>query len=553
MSAATGTMRAVDRPEAWICRRDPDSVLAEARAVDDRVRRGERLPLAGMTVAVKDNIDVAGLPTTAGCPAYAYTPAVDAPVVARVRAAGAIVLGKTNMDQFATGLVGTRSPYGAVRDVRDPARVAGGSSSGSAVAVALEIADLALGTDTAGSGRVPAAFQGIVGLKPTRGLVPMTGVVPACRSFDCVSVFARSLADAELAFAEVASGWPQDAPLAAPPTPRVAVAAPAQLELLTRGYARAYTEARDRIRAIGCDVVEIDVSAILEAGTPLYGGAFVAERYAAVGSFIESHPDAVDPVVREIILGGRSICAERYLAEVERLDELRVAAAQVLCEFDALMLPTAPFQPTIDEVAASPLEINAQLGAYTSFCNLLDMCAVSVPAGEADGGCFGVTLYAPAFHDRLVAELAGRFAGVAAAPPSLGALAGPPSVQLLVFGAHMTGEPLNGELTTRGGRLLGQVRTAPSYRFYRLATTPPKPGLVRVDDGSEPASIEGELWALPPAGLASLLAELPAPMALGRVTLDDGSEVVGFLCEPAALSDAQDITSYGGWRGYLRA
>jgi allophanate hydrolase len=306
------------------------------------------------------------------------------------------------------------------------------------------------------------------------------------------------------------------------------------------------------MRATGAEVVEIDVGVVLEAGTLLYGGAFVAERYAAVGAFIEAHPNAVDPVVREIVLGGRSISAERYLAEVERLDELRAAAAEALGEFDALMLPTAPFQPTIEQVAASPIQINAELGTYTSFCNLLDMCAVSVPAGEADGGCFGVTLYAPAFHDRVVADLAARLTAAEGAPANVATVGGLPSVQLLVLGAHMSGEPLNRELTTRGARLLGQVRTAPNYRFYRLATNPPKPGLVRVENGSASASIEGELWALPPAGLASLLAELPAPMALGRVTLEDGSEVVGFLCEPAALSSAQDITAFGSWRAYLR-
>jgi allophanate hydrolase len=351
--------------------------------------------------------------------------------------------------------------------------------------------------------------------------------------------------------------WPLDAPLAAPPSPRVAAASPWQLGSLTPGYARAYAQATDRVRAAGAQVVEIDISVLLEAGTLLYSGAFVAERYAAVGSFIASHSGTVDPTVREIILDGGSISADRYLADVERLDALRAAAGAALGEFDALLLPTAPFQPTIAQVSASPVDVNGLLGTYTSFCNLLDMCAVSVPAGQADGGCFGVTLYAPAFHDRVVADIATRLTGLDAAPANLAALGGPPRVQLLVVGAHMSGEPLNGELTRRGGGLLRQVRTAPSYRFYRLATMPPKPGLVRVDgasgEGSDPASIEGELWALSPAGLASLLEELPAPMALGRVRLDDGSEVVGFLCEPAALNDAQDITAYGGWREYSSA
>jgi allophanate hydrolase len=567
-------VEAADRPEVWITLRPSADVLADAFEVDSRVSARAELPLAGMTVAVKDNIDVGGVPTTAGCPAFAYIPAADAPAVARLREAGAVVLGKTNMDQFATGLVGTRSPYGAVRDARDPARVAGGSSSGSAVAVALGIADLGLGTDTAGSGRVPAAFQGIVGLKPTRGLVSVRGVVPACRSFDCVSVFARTITEAELALALIAGSdpedplsrsWPADAPLSAPPRARVGIAPRSQLARLSAEALGAFDQACTRLREAGSELVEIDITALLQAGALLYEGAFVAERYAAVGEFIAAQPEAVDPSVARIILGAEPISAADYLRDRERLDELRLAAAEALCGLDALMLPTAPFQPTIAQVAAEPLAINAQLGTYTSFCNLLDMCAVAVPAGEADGGCFGVTVLAPAWHDRVAADVARRLGGAAAGAGqgvrgaaggsrdrgggSVGGL--PSATRLLVVGAHLSGQPLNGELTTRGARLVGQVLTASGYRLYRLDTTPPKPGLVRSDAGG--AAIEGELWELPPAGLAGLLAELPSPMALGRVALADGSEVVGFLCEPAALERAEEITAYGGWLAYLRS
>jgi allophanate hydrolase len=415
---------ASDRPEVWITLREEGDALAEALVVDERVREGEPLPLAGATVAVKDNIDVAELPTTAGCPAFSYPARQDAPAVARLREAGAIVIGKTNMDQFATGLVGTRSPYGAVRDARRPEYISGGSSSGSAVAVALALCDLAVGTDTAGSGRVPAAFQGVVGVKPTRGLVSVRGVVPACRSFDCVSVFASSVAVADEGLRVIAGpdpedpltrAWPADAPLAAPPKPRVAIPSLAALAGLSPEARRAFTDATSTLQATGAQLLEIDLGPFLAAGRLLYDGAFVAERYAAVGGFIASHRHDVDAVVARIILAGGSIGPSQYAADWARLDELRAAAMRELGDAHAVMVPTAPAQPTIAAVAADPVGENGRLGTYTSFCNLLDLCAVAVPAGEADGGCFGVTLIAPAFHDRVVADLAQRLAAAVAA------------------------------------------------------------------------------------------------------------------------------------------
>ena len=550
---------ATDRPEVWIHLRDQGDALEDARAVDARVAAGEELALVGATVAVKDNIDVAGLPTTAACPAYAYPAASDAPAVARLRRAGAIVLGKTNMDQFATGLVGTRSPYGAVRDARRPELVSGGSSSGSAIAVALGFCDVALGTDTAGSGRVPAAFQGIVGVKPTRGLVPTTGVVPASPTFDCVSVFATGVELARRAAALITGpdatdpasrGWPMDAPLAAPPAARVAVPDPAQLVGLTAGGLTAFAAAGRRVREIGGELIEIDLAPFLEAARLLYDGAFVAERYAAVGAFIAADPARVDPTVAEIVLAAESIPAHRLVADGQALGRLRSTALDQLSGADALLLPTVPTQPTLADVAADPIGVNRALGTYTNFCNLLDLCAIAIPAGEADGRQFGVTLLAAAFRDHVIADLAHRFTGETTTPADLGPDgAGVPSVALFVVGAHMRGEPLNAELTARGGRFLCAARTGPQYRLYRLATTPPKPGLARVDPGSG-APIEGELWALPPAGLAALLASLPAPMTLGRVELSDGP-AVGFLCEPVALAGADEITELGGWRAYL--
>ncbi|HWF55132.1 MAG TPA: allophanate hydrolase [Solirubrobacteraceae bacterium] len=407
-----------DRPEAWIELRDEHEALAEAAAVQRRLGAGARLPLAGVTVAVKDNVDVAGLPTTAGCPAYAYTPPTDAESVARLRAAGAIVLGKANLDQFATGLTGTRSPYGAVRDARDPDRVAGGSSSGSAVAVATGMADLGLGTDTAGSGRVPAAFQGVVGIKPTLGLVPTRGVVPACRSFDCVSVFAATLALARGAIAVMAGHdaqdprsrrLPGDAPAFAPERPRIAVPRPEQLELLSPDALVALATAAARCqRTLDAELVEIDLEPFLTAGRLLYEGAFVAERFAAVGEFIASHREAVDPHVATIVLGGGGVSAASYVGDVEKLERLRLRARDALRGCDTVLLPTAPFQPTIEQVRADPIGCNRRLGTYTTFANLLDLCAVALPAGHADGGCFGITLLAPSFRDDVLADLAGR-------------------------------------------------------------------------------------------------------------------------------------------------
>jgi allophanate hydrolase len=555
--AAYAAIGAADRPEIWIALRPEAEAVAEAERIDARVAAGQRPPLAGLVVAVKDNIDVAGLPTTAGAPSYSYRPATDATSVARLRAAGAIVLGKTNMDQFATGLVGTRSPHGAVRNAWDPARISGGSSSGSAVAVALGLADLALGTDTAGSGRVPAALNGIVGVKPTRGLIPATGVVPACRTLDCVTVFARSLDLATRAVAlmsgpdgkdPLARALPEPAPSEPAPSgsvpagnaPRLALPLPSQLEGMDDGWADDFDAAIARFRAAGAEVIPVDIAPLLDAATLLYGGAFVAERYAAVGAHVEAHPDLIgtdlDPVVARIILDGAKPTAADYFADREKLDLLGARAAEILAGFDALLTPTATGHPTIDEVAADPVGANSRLGRFTNFANLLDLAAIAVP-GKGSHGAFGIMLTSAAGSDRHLAWLA--------------ALYERSPVDLFVVGAHLAGQPLNHELLAAGGLLVSAVTTSAGYRLFALDTVPAKPGLVRVADGG--SAIAGEVWRLPAAGFARFLSGLAAPMAIGVVSLADGRDVLGFVCEPIAVEGTADITGYGGWRAWRAA
>jgi allophanate hydrolase len=550
--AAYTAIAAAARPEVWITLRPGPEALAEAAEVDARVADGAALPLAGLVAAVKDNIDVAGLPTTAAAPSFGYQPAQDATAVARLRAAGAVILGKTNLDQFATGLVGTRSPHGAVRNAWDPARISGGSSSGSAAAVALGLVDLALGTDTAGSGRVPAALNGVVGVKPTRGVIPATGVVPACRSLDCVTVFARSLNLARKAVTVMAGpdgrdpqatllGGRERGAWRLPPITgavKVAIPLPAQLDGLADGWAEAFTAVVARLRAAGVEITAVDIAPLLDAAALLYGGAFVAERYTAVGAHIAAHPELIgtdlDPVVARIILDGARFTAAELFADQEKLDHLAARAAAALNGCDALLTPTTTAHPTLAEVAADPVGVNAGLGRYTNCANLLDLAAVAFPGPVVRGLPFGIMLTGPAGSDARLAGIAARYDQ---AP-----------VDLLVVGAHLSGQPLNHELLAAGGTLLGPAATAKHYRLFALDTTPPKPGLVRQAEGG--ASIAGEVWRLPAAGFARFMSALAAPMAVGRVSLDDGRDVLGFLCEAVATTSADDITSYGGWRAW---
>ena len=484
-------------------------------------------PLAGTTFAVKDNIDVAGVPTTAACPTFAYVPETSALVVQRLVDAGAAVAGKTNMDQFATGLTGTRSPHGACRSVLDPDRISGGSSSGSAVAVAGGEVTFSLGTDTAGSGRVPAACNGIVGLKPTPGLLSIAGIVPACRSVDCPSVFTATVPEARRMLRVLAP----DAALARGGAFRLGVPDERTLDLLPDA-------ARDAFGATasGFDTVEVDLNPFFTAGDLLYSGAWLAERYESVGRFIEAHPDEVHPVVASIVLRGKTKTAAEAFADRYLLDDLARVVAASMVSIDALLLPTVAHVPTVDEVLADPVGTNTTLGRFTTFVNLLGMCAVAVPGvGRADGVPSGVSVIAPGGDDHRALDIAEAV--------TRGRL------QLAVVGAHLEGQPLNHQLSSRGARLVQRTTTATTYRLHALATTPPKPGLVRAADGG--AAIEVEVWSLPPDGFGSFVAEVPPPLAIGTIELADGTWVSGFVCEPWALDGAPDITHFGGWRAYL--
>jgi len=576
--AALAAVDAVDRPEIWITLRSSEDVLAEAASIDAAVAQGADLPLAGLVLAVKNNVDVAGIPTTAACPGFAYTPEQDAEAVGRLRAAGALVLGATNLDQFATGLVGTRSPYGAVRDSRRPDHISGGSSSGSAVAVALGLVDIAIGTDTAGSGRVPAGLQGIVGIKATLNVVSTAGVVPACRSWDAVTIFARHLGTAELAMGVMAGDarpWPADARLAAPARPRVAY--PASLPALPAEWAAEFGRQVDRLRDSGVDAEPVEFDAFLAAARLLYDGGLVAERHAAVGSFLETArgtgtsdagaagPAGIDPTVEGIIRAAGTVPAHRYVADTARLEELKATAMVQLQGFDALLVPTAPFHPTLADVAADPVGVNSLMGTYTNFCNLFDLCAVAVPAGDVDGAQFGLTVVGRAFDDAVAADIARRLEVTPVAPalfaPGAAAeaarsgdqpsstvpwpvAAGATALPLVVVGAHRKGQPLAHQLEEHGAFWAGPVRTAARYRMVALDTMPPKPGVYRSDDGAE---LAGERWLLSPAALGTFLASLPEPMLLGSVQLWDGSAAVGFACDAVAAAGGEDITAWGDW------
>ncbi|AYG03252.1 allophanate hydrolase [Gryllotalpicola protaetiae] len=553
---AYGRIAETDRSEAWIHLRPKADVEREAAAIDARVDAGERLPLAGTVFAVKDNIDVAGLPTTAACAPFAYTPTQSSPAVARLVAAGALVLGKTNLDQFATGLVGTRSPFGAVRGALLPERISGGSSSGSAVVVALGIADFALGTDTAGSGRVPAMFNGIVGVKPTVGLIPTLGVVAACRSYDCVSVFAPTLAAAQLPLRTIIGPdsadhrgrvWPLDVPLAAPAAPVIAVPDDAGLAPVSADARAAFTAAVRRLGQAGATITAVDISPLLDAARLLYEGALVAERYEAFGAFLEEHPEAADPSVLSIVRSAREVAGADVIRDQDRVLAYRRVAARLFDGVDALLVPTTTDHPDFAEVAADPIGVNSRLGTYTNFVNLLDLCAVSVPAGEADGGPFGVTVIAPAFHDQPAVDIASHLLG---SPGAGDGPALPAGIPLVVFGAHLRGLPLNGQLTALGARFVREVRTAPRYRMHVLPGDPARPAVRLAGDSELGVALAGEEWLLSPAALGRLTASLAWPMMLGPVELADGTRATGFGASEAL---GPDVSEHGGWRAYLAA
>jgi allophanate hydrolase len=576
VTSALAQIDAIDRPEVWILRVPTADVQARAKALEALYEAQgsavfEQMPLFGVPFAVKDNIDVAGLPTTAACDSFAYTPDTSAFAVQRLIDAGAILIGKTNLDQFATGLVGTRSPYGAVRHTESPLRVSGGSSAGSAVAVAAGCVAFSLGTDTAGSGRVPAGFNGLVGLKPSLGLVSKRGVVPACRSLDTISVFAHDVDDAWRVLREIAcfdslDGYSRKVPSLGllRSAPRIGV--PERLEFYGDAIAgRAFSTALDTLTThLHLPTQAIDFEPLKAVSALLYDGPWVAERRAALGTFFETHHEAIDAVVAKVIGKAEQFSAADAFNGQYALADLKRHAEALFGTIDILIVPTTPTHPLIANVQANPVELNSQLGYYTNFVNLLDLCALAVPCQRrSDGLPAGVTLIAPSGADRRLAELGARiqalFANAAEASTATPTLIPPlpfqePTITLAVVGAHLRGQPLNWQLQEAGARFVKATHTAPGYKLYALANTqPPKPGLVRAtQQQGQPIAIE--LWEVPLRSFGQFVADVPAPLGIGTLQLADGHSVKGFICEPSAVDDdsgALDITPFGGWLAYL--
>lgn len=567
-----------DDQAIWISRVDGAQLLSRAKALD--VRAAEQgitaLPLFGIPFAVKDNIDVQTMRTTAACPVFSYTASHTAHVVQRLLDAGALLVGKTNLDQFATGLVGTRSPYGVPRNPFDPRALPGGSSSGSAVAVARGLVSFALGTDTAGSGRVPAALNNVVGLKPSRGLLSCQGIVPACRSLDCVSIFALTARDsvhvarvaaafdARDPFARPAAAtqiWSIDAP---PVSFRFAVPRPAELEFFgDSASARCFQIAVEHLRALGGSPVEIEFRVFREAAALLYEGPWIAERLEVVGELLATKPEALHADVREAIAPATRFSARDGFAAYYRLKALRRAAQDLLAAADVLVVPSVGRNFSLAEALAAPQQVNRSLGYYTNFVNLLDLCAVAVPAAMRDDGVpFGVTLIGPAFTDSRLASLAealqrrseltlGATRAMFPTEPLGVTAASSGRVRVCVVGAHLSGLPLNHQLLERSASLVCATQTAPRYRLYALEHfTPPRPGMLRAEPGK---AIAVEVWEMPVSEFGGFVKTIPAPLSIGQVELMNGERVSGFLCEPYALAGGRDITEFGGWRGYLAA
>lgn len=565
---------------AWIHRTTAAELEAQLATLQARAERlgitaavADALPLFGVPFAVKDNIDVVDMPTTAACPAFAYRAGANAHAVQRLFDAGAVCMGKTNLDQFATGLAGTRSPYGRPASAFDPARVSGGSSSGSALTVARGDVVFSLGTDTAGSGRVPAGFNNIIGLKPTPGRVGISGVLPACRTLDCLSVFALSVEDAATVLTLIEGPDPDDAYSCFKPgrqnlPARLRIGIPATPSFDLPGYGQAWTQAQDRVRALGHAPVLMDFSPLHAVAELLYNGPWVAERHAVVQQLLERSPEALDTSVRQVVEQALHFTATDAFRGQYALRAARRDLAALWQQVDLLMVPTAPGHPTFDELAADPLGANARLGTYTNFVNLLGWCALALPSGFIAGPGdrrlpFGVTFIAPGDTDAALVRFGSAWQAAAALPLGAtdvpyAATGQPAPVQpaaeaglpLAVVGAHLSGMPLNGQLTERGATLRAATTTAPHYRLHALkGTTPPKPGLERVAAGG--AAIAVEVWDVPRHEIGSLLAQIPAPLGLGTLELADGSRVHGFICEGHAVADATDITAHGGWRSYM--
>ncbi|MFB2553412.1 allophanate hydrolase [Ensifer soli] len=562
---------AVDDPGIFLHLPTRDELLAEAEKLGPF--DPHTFPLWGIPFAVKDNIDVAGMPTTAACPDYAYRPAADATVVRLLKNAGAIVIGKTNLDQFATGLVGVRTPYPVPRNAIDPSLVPGGSSSGSAVATAHGIVSFALGTDTAGSGRIPAGLNNIVGLKPSVGALSTTGVVPACRTLDCVSIFALTVDDAFSVFSVAAKPdaldpYSRTLPPPTPAAPVLTVGVPQKADRQFFGDAAmeaAYETALALVSGLGHRIVEVPFADFYKTANLLYEGAWVAERYVAVKDFFDAKIDSFHPVTRKIYGAASELTAADAFEGLYALQALKKAVAPVIASVDLFCLPTAPRHFTRAELEAEPIRENSRLGTYTNFVNLLDLCGIAVPTGtRGDGLPASVTLLAPFGRDGLTAALARDIHAASGLP--LGATgwtqapARPPAIveedvliELVVVGAHLSGMPLNGQLRDLEARFSRAVTTTPDYRLYALAgQVPAKPGLIRAAQGSG-AAIAVEVWRLTPSAFGRFVAAIPAPLGIGTIALADGSTAKGFLCEPAGLEGATDISAHGGWRAFVES
>jgi allophanate hydrolase len=542
-------IEAHEKDSIWISRLTREQAVHEAERLEKRHRHGDALPLFGWLIAVKDNIDVAGFPTTCAHPKRDDVRSVDAVVVAALRSAGALIVGKTNMDQFATGLVGARSPFGICHSIRDKALASGGSSSGSALAVAYGMVDGALGTDTAGSGRVPAAFNGIVGIKPTLGVLSMEGVVPACPSYDTVSVFARTVHEAELLFGQLfqycqslgtCRVWDCLAPFASASSsapPKFAIPMEHNLEDMSQDARHQFAYTVSQLQSRSCTIRPVDIRPLLDCARLLYDGAVVAERTASFGQFAIEHPDDMDASVSVITKAGYAKTAVEFALDHSTMTQAIAEAREIFQEYDALLLPTVPGHPKISEILADPIGVNSWLGTFTNFVNLMDLSAVEIPGAGGEG----VTLISQPFHDKLLIQLAKWVENETSDNEWL-----PPHIDLAVFGAHMTGLALNHELEAFGAVKMCDIETSADYRMYRLPTQPPKPGVVRVGRHQGHA-LQGEMWAIPEARLGDFLQGVPQPMTVGMVTVSDGSAVLGFLCEPAAVREGEELDATS-WR-----
>lgn len=560
---------------AWISIATDDNIASQLRNLESLAKEKAitDLPLYGIPFAIKDNIDALGWETTVACPDFMFEPIKNATVVQKLLDAGAILIGKTNLDQFATGLVGTRSPYGIVPNTFNPKYVSGGSSSGSASVVARGLVCFSLGTDTAGSGRIPAAFNNIVGTKPTPGLLSTEGVFPACKSIDCVSIMTLTAADADIVL-NVAKSTEHDKALEAQFHPRstpisnfinpIRIGIPISCQFLDNGqYQEAFTEALQIAKGLNVEFVPVDIDPFVKAGKLLYDGPWVSERFAVTEDFLNSNPNSFDTSVRQIILSGAPYSAAQGFRAIYQLKELEIETKKSWAKCDVILVPSAPNHPTIEDLKNHPIVKNSELGMYTNFVNLLRLCAIAVPSGFTKTGLpFGITLIAQEGSDNALLKLASQWQVLFELSLGISNIKGTSEehtileapkddvTQIAVVGAHLSGLPLNWQLTDRRSRLVKVCKTAKSYRLFALPNThPPKPGLVRFP--SNGVSIELEVYEMPSTELGSFLNLIPTPLGLGNIELEDGSLVKGFICEQYAVHEAQDISNLGGWKSYI--